>query len=273
MITIILSANYFLLGSLDKNNTFSKAGFYFDISSVLFLVSMLVLTFRIPAYNYNIKIIRIGFVIWIAGKTFDLSDEFIQQSIWVAFYFEDLLINLGMFIVCFFSFKLIRKLDIMYSEANITSFRDELTTLPNRRFFIRSLEELKDEVFFLIIIDIDHFKTINDTYGHDVGDIILNEFGSALSTFMNKFCMPARIGGEEFAILINNMSRSQVEILSTSIFNASKKIIIHNGKTLSVTMGIGEKKKNEPVEELLKRVDVALYSAKNSGRGKIEWSL
>lgn len=64
------------------------------------------------------------------------------------------------------------------------------------------------------------------------------------------------------------MSRSQVEVISTSIFNASKKISINNEAMLSITMGIGEKKKDESVEALFKRVDVTLYSAKNSGRGK-----
>ncbi|WP_188469758.1 GGDEF domain-containing protein [Hafnia psychrotolerans] len=272
MIVIILSVNVSMLGVLNDISPFLKAGLYFDMLSVFFLVSLFVLSCSIPVYNYKIYIIRAGFVLWIAGQTFDLSDEFTYQPKWMAFYCEDFLKTIGMFIVCFFSFKLVRKLGFMHSEANIQSFSDELTKLPNRRFFIKHLDDLENERFALLLIDIDHFKKINDTYGHDVGDLVLSDFGEVLSHFCSELSMPARIGGEEFAILIKNTSENQVKKIATDVFNASNKIKINENAFLSISIGGGIKKEAETVKELLKRVDVILYEAKKSGRGKIMWS-
>jgi diguanylate cyclase (GGDEF)-like protein len=84
--------------------------------------------------------------------------------------------------------------------------------------------------------------------------------------------MPARIGGEEFAILIKNTSENQVKKIATDVFNESNKIKINENTFLSISIGGGIKKEAETVKELLKRVDVILYEAKKSGRGKIMWS-
>lgn len=85
--------------------------------------------------------------------------------------------------------------------------------------------------------------------------------------------MPARIGGEEFAILIKNTSENQVKKFAIDVFNASNKIKINDDALLSISIGGGIKKETETAKELLKRVDVILYEAKKkSGRGKIMWS-
>lgn len=151
---------------------------------------------------------------------------------------------------------------------NIASI-DNLTKIYNRFAFFKELDKLKGKKFCLIMFDIDHFKKINDTYGHDVGDFVLKELCQVVDNKLRKGDIFARYGGEEFIIIFPN-STIQAAI---SIANRIRKDIeSHDFKKVpqvTVSLGVIEVKENTLVEIFLKNVDIALYKAKENGRNNV----
>lgn len=170
-----------------------------------------------------------------------------------------------------------RELEKSQQEAQT----DALTQLINRRGLEKRLEleriraRQNDTSFSLILIDIDHFKRVNDSFGHLVGDSLLRSIAKMLKTHLRKNDIAARYGGEEFLLLLPETGISGAEAVGQKIRKtlASKEWKIkESGKNMgkiTVSMGIALYKLNEPEESLIKRVDDALYLAKNNGRDRI----
>lgn len=161
---------------------------------------------------------------------------------------------------------------------------DGLTGIPNRRTFdeflgneIRRCARLKKTIS-LAIIDIDHFKLLNDTYGHQSGDDCLAKIGELLKTFSNRpsdLC--ARYGGEEFAIVWGDSSIEDTEKLSNALLTKIVELQIPNEKSplnsyLTASIGLAELRPNQDSNEseLIGKADYMLYKAKESGRNKVE---
>ncbi len=158
---------------------------------------------------------------------------------------------------------------------------DALTTLINRRGLEKRLEleriraRQNGSSFSIILIDIDHFKRVNDTFGHLVGDSILRSIAKLLKSHLRKNDLAARYGGEEFLILLPETEIKGAEAVGQKFRKALstkewklKKTGESMGR-ITVSMGIALYKFNEPEESLIKRVDDALYLAKNNGRDRI----
>lgn len=158
---------------------------------------------------------------------------------------------------------------------------DALTQLPNRRAFFLRFEQychLPDTLFGLCLLDIDFFKKINDTYGHDHGDLVLQAVGTL---FREKFqeVHAARVGGEEFALLIQAQTAQEVFQAAERIRQAIAQLEIqtlHQGKRIPVTVSIGccFARRSDQQQILLphvlyKTVDLALYAAKETGRNRV----
>jgi diguanylate cyclase (GGDEF)-like protein len=126
----------------------------------------------------------------------------------------------------------------------------------------------------LLMIDIDHFKQFNDTFGHQAGDTLLREFGAFLSQRTRGQDVACRFGGEEFAIILTGASieaaMSRAELLCKETRQLS---VIHGGQTLGkVTLSVGLSSfpaDGTNSDELLKKADAALYRAKNQGRDRV----
>ena len=123
----------------------------------------------------------------------------------------------------------------------------------------------------LVMIDIDHFKKVNDTYGHDVGDIILKELSSLVLNNIREQDMLIRLGGEEFLIILNNIDKkhilSKIEYLQNLI--RKKEFDIGDNKKLKITVSIGVNLtpyKSKNIIEAIKKADEALYFVKKHGR-------
>jgi diguanylate cyclase (GGDEF)-like protein len=162
----------------------------------------------------------------------------------------------------------------IYNVAHV----DFLTKLPNRRdFFSQGETAIKKAIAtsnhaLVGIIDIDHFKRVNDTHGHDCGDAVLNQIGETIQkTLENQIC--ARIGGEEFGFIISLPTAAESDqLLNTLIENIRAKKISHQDKILSVTVSIGATDTlSTNLDETLKIADNNLYQAKTSGRNKVIW--
>ena len=159
---------------------------------------------------------------------------------------------------------------------------DPLTKLNNRRAFIHQLEiELarKDRFtnqFSILMIDLDHFKKINDTYGHDMGDKVLVSVAKIFRESLRTIDIPARWGGEEFIILLVNTKPDKAKIVADKLRIKFNEVTFNgpHGELFSVSFscGIAGHRESEKYEQLLIRADEALYRAKEKGRNYVESS-
>jgi diguanylate cyclase (GGDEF)-like protein len=160
--------------------------------------------------------------------------------------------------------------------------RDELTDLANRRGFRDALtRELRRADRFgkpvaLILTDLDDFKQVNDRYGHQVGDDVLRLFAEVLSDGAREVDLPARIGGEEFALLLPETDLAGGEQLAERLRRslADRPLRLHDGHELSVTASFGVASYPDSVSEaeLQTAADAALYRAKAAGKNTVEAS-
>ena len=157
---------------------------------------------------------------------------------------------------------------------------DALTGLHNRRWleemYTRELNRSNAGNLHLsaFMLDIDHFKNINDKYGHLVGDQVLISVAKTILKCLRPTDMPVRYGGEEFTIFLPGTSVENAKIVSERLRSSveATKIPLPDGKgTLSVTISVGctERKNDDTVETIIKRADDALYNAKESGRNRV----
>ena len=156
------------------------------------------------------------------------------------------------------------------------AYSDALTSLPNRRMFgdycrqMIASAERQDNGFALLLIDLDHFKQVNDTLGHDAGDALLVETARRLRTIARKADVVARLGGDEFAILLADTAvPSAVDIACRRIQDAFDAPIRHEGHEMRTSPSIGVAlfpHDGTTQDELYKSADLALYEAKRSGR-------
>ncbi|WP_310538931.1 PleD family two-component system response regulator [Phenylobacterium sp.] len=158
---------------------------------------------------------------------------------------------------------------------------DQLTGLHNRRYMVGQLEALVKRATLggdpvaCLLIDIDHFKKINDGYGHDVGDEVLREFAVRLASNVRAIDLPCRYGGEEFVVVMPDTKIEDAERIAERIrlhVAGSPFRVMNGAELLTVTISIGVAAtlgaKDRP-EALLKRADEAVYEAKASGRNKV----
>ena len=156
---------------------------------------------------------------------------------------------------------------------------DYLTNLYNRRYFIqRGTEEFKrarrnNQPLSLLMLDIDEFKTVNDTYGHEAGDMALQQVAAALKSSLREIDILGRMGGEEFAVLLPSTLLHEAVLLAERI----QQIIAGTplevpGASLTITISIGVAviaDEMSGIDDLLRNADAALYHAKNSGRNRV----
>jgi len=159
--------------------------------------------------------------------------------------------------------------------------RDGLTGLINHRYFHYCLEkEIKNawtsrHVVTLLMLDIDHFKSVNDTYGHQAGDTVLKELAKILIHQVPDKNLVCRYGGEEFTIIIPGFSPPEAKEIAESIRKeVENKTIYHENQRLNITISIGltATRLNQAIEptELIRQADRALYTAKETGRNRVE---
>ncbi len=167
------------------------------------------------------------------------------------------------------------ELELKNKELEILSITDKLTNTYNRIKLDSTIEERMKEsnenngAFCIIIIDIDYFKKVNDTYGHLVGDVTLVEFTKILKNNLEDDNILGRWGGEEF-IIVSSFNLKETIILANKL---RVKIQEHDFPTIgnkTASFGVSIYKKNETAEELINRADEALYIAKEKGRNRVE---
>lgn len=159
------------------------------------------------------------------------------------------------------------------AELTYLSSHDPLTKLHNRHYFDHSVlqdnrnpEQLSRS---LILLDIDHFKTVNDTHGHHIGDRILRELADVLRQCVREHDLVARWGGEEFIILCHNAALQDAVALARRIADTLEETRFSLDLPISCSFGIAELETMEPMQQCFERADQALYNAKAQGRNRI----
>ena len=155
--------------------------------------------------------------------------------------------------------------------------KDYLTDLFNRSRLDEALEyELKQSeryktIFGVIMMDIDYFKTVNDNYGHQVGDTVLREFSKILTSTFRVTDIVGRWGGEEFLIIVTNTNKKAIINLAEKLRVAIETYEFSTVKQKTASFGVTIYNPQDKINKLVSRVDKALYEAKNNGRNQVQY--
>ncbi len=152
---------------------------------------------------------------------------------------------------------------------------DFLTGLYNRRYFFEHIDNFlhNNNQYAIAMLDIDHFKNINDQYGHDAGDMVLKKLSTTLKNNTKGSDIVARFGGEEFCIALANVDEKTAIgffVKLKNIISKEKVVFENNSINYTVSIGLIMSNKKENIEKLIQKADNALYEAKNNGRNRIE---
>lgn len=166
------------------------------------------------------------------------------------------------------------------NRARLLSLTDELTGLPNRRAFLHRMEDEAGRVkrygipVSMAIIDLDFFKSINDLWGHNGGDVVLRRYAEQLLSVFRHHDMVVRYGGEEFAVILpNTKGEGAFRALQKVQSRVSEVVCVHNGERFPMptfSAGVAEYRHGETVNDFVERADAALYRAKRLGRNRLE---
>jgi len=158
--------------------------------------------------------------------------------------------------------------------------KDQLTKLYNRRYFIEigtsliHLAQREKVDLSLMMLDIDNFKKVNDTYGHDVGDIVLQTIAKTMNSHARESDIIARWGGEEFIFILPKTSKEGALVVAQKLCNTVEKTKINfkNGELfVTVSIGVSTLIEKDSLDTITKRADNALYKAKNGGKNQVRF--
>lgn len=225
-------------------------------------------------FNYNLGDIRGGISVSIPfSKT---GEVLAQNHLWIAaLSLLTLTLLLGSTYVMLNH--LGTKLDAAQGALLEASIRDELTGLHNRRYLMTRFNEeferarRKGTALGLLMMDIDHFKVVNDRYGHPAGDEVLRSVGQILASMLRDYDVGGRYGGEEFAVILAETTPANMVKLAERIREAIEQCKDHgnaSGIHVTISIGVAVLKDTDTIETLLQRADSALYRAKEAGRNR-----
>jgi diguanylate cyclase (GGDEF)-like protein len=155
-------------------------------------------------------------------------------------------------------------------EERVLARTDELTGLPNRRRLVAELATYSETEGALLLLDLNEFKPVNDQYGHEVGDLILQQVAQRFSRSLPTGAVLARLGGDEFGVLVNGSYERTLEAAFALQATLSYPFIIR-GHTITIGVSIGHAH-NDGENNLLERADAAMYEAKRTGAGVMQAS-
>ncbi|OMH40374.1 GGDEF domain-containing protein [Desulfurobacterium indicum] len=215
----------------------------------------------------------INIVVTFLLGVFILSLKFHHHPAKIFLYYT---VNLVAFIlvISLGSFVLITKIDDTFEILNESSIRDPLTRAYNRRAFIKFIKEEIDRAkrygfpLSLIMIDIDDFKRVNDTYGHVKGDMVLKEMAELIMCNIRQCDKLVRWGGEEFIVVCPHLSKEKAYLVAEKLRNLIESHDF-NGIRITASFGVSEIDPEKPIENAIKLADHALYKVKKSGKNGV----
>lgn len=176
----------------------------------------------------------------------------------------------------------ITQLKSLQHELELQAHIDYLTSIPNRRHFLelaeyeRARTQRYSNDLAIFMIDIDHFKKINDDYGHKAGDIVLQKTVQVMQSTLREVDVLGRMGGEEFALLLPQTNKQRAMEVASRLLTqvAENRVVLTDDKVVNITLSIGVAvfKRQNDIDTLLQQADFGLYQAKSSGRNTVVFS-
>jgi diguanylate cyclase (GGDEF)-like protein len=171
--------------------------------------------------------------------------------------------------------KLLEKIQLDVNKLYHIATHDEKTGLHNYAFFkdifpMEASEARRGKPLSLIVVDIDFFKKINDSYGHINADKILLKLAQLLEKKVRKYDLVARFGGEEFSILLPNTKKAKAKIIAERLRKGVLLDSYLKKYKITISLGVTEFKAKDTLQKMSKRVDTALYQAKKAGRNCVK---
>lgn len=166
------------------------------------------------------------------------------------------------------------ELNEAYEKMEKIALTDTLTNIYNRYYFNSALQNeisraKRYESFSLLMFDIDFFKEVNDTYGHDIGDNVLKTIAERVKSCLRQSDIFARVGGEEFMVILPKTTLESANEIGERIRKNIEQYHFESVGNITISLGLVEYRENEHFAEIIKRADTALYKAKNNGRNKL----
>ncbi len=168
----------------------------------------------------------------------------------------------------------IMKLNIELEEM---AYKDPMTNAYNRRYFFETGEKMlsfakrENHTCTVAMMDIDKFKNVNDTYGHDVGDSVIIDLSNNINELLRQSDIFARFGGEEFAVIYQNTNIDDAKKVSEKIRQAIEKSCVNDLINYTISIGISSVDlEKDTLDNALKQADKALYVAKQNGRNQVQ---
>ena len=264
---------YIIVFSLYALNTFPPLdvqnnvyGFTTDFCNLIVLVFLFWIVQCSELSKQAYVFSTLGLLLWSMGTTADVIDELVVQPYWMSVYFEDLCRTMGMLFTAYGLFKTMRFVQSIHNRLAHELITDDLTQVHNRRYFYRHVKTAPSTPYVILIIDIDHFKAINDEFGHDEGDLVLQQLATKYNSAFVNNAVFARLGGEEFGGYLPTGNISQAAEFCGQLIDIAHNIKVKQVKQLTVSIGMELQSANEPLDKVMKRADMALYVAKNNGR-------
>ena len=172
----------------------------------------------------------------------------------------------------------VKTLEAELNRTKTENMRDHLTGLLTRRAFSEEIKKVESAYqriqtqYAVVFFDLDHFKKLNDTYGHECGDVVLSTFGKILNKSVREHDIVGRYGGEEFVAIIHfNLNRELLQFLKRIKTIVTENSFLYKDKKIKVTFsaGVAIRSTYDTYENTLQKADVLLYQAKENGRNKI----
>jgi diguanylate cyclase (GGDEF)-like protein len=225
---------------------------------------------RKKALYISLTIFFLTLLMWIYELVTDMDSQAGSLDTIIQFYVSSLVYIISLFF-------LHHTVEIyLKSEAfHVMAYTDYLTKLPNRRMIEDWMEkEISKAKKFktplsVIVLDIDYFKKINDTFGHDTGDIVLQELSNLIRGNIRDTDYLGRWGGEEFMIIATNQNKQQAKQLANRLRESIEQHQFTHGESVTSSFGVSELNDVDDSRAIMKRADQALYMAKNNGRNQV----
>lgn len=197
-----------------------------------------------------------------------------------AFYYFDqavaIRLSITLILFCYMGYQLVGILIRMQDKLESQAMRDPLTGAYNRRYMAMTLQKSSEEVrrgfgpISIVAMDIDNFKSINDTFGHEAGDTVLKNLVDVLHAKRRQLDIVCRTGGEEFVVILRNTSESGASRFAERLRQAVEEAELLEGQLVTVSIGVAEQTMDESDDQWLNRADVRLYKAKNEGKNQVQ---
>ncbi|MGL5812621.1 MAG: GGDEF domain-containing protein [Aeromonas sp.] len=240
-----------------------------EMINVLTLLFMFWVVQCAPLSRRSYLYLSVGLYLWLVSGVIDVMDEAYAQPWWLS-RVEDSLRSLGMLATAWGVLLMVKQMYGTQIRLASLAMSDELTGLSNRRSFGAVLESHMEAGTPLLLLDLDHFKQVNDRHGHGTGDNVLREFGALLRQHCPPDGVVARLGGEEFAIWLPGIPMVRACSLAEQVRSATESLVTTDGVQVTVSVAVGICQEGEEAEALVKRTDLALYRAKHLGRNRVE---